>query len=143
MRFTMNGKKTGTLLLTGILTAGILLTGIPIFRPGPAGVQAAGGDGAEGTKSGYGYSQYETETDVPEEGMYEITVEYIQPADNVRDIIIDVEVNGSTPFEEASGITLPRIYKNEGGIRTDANGNEIAPRQVMVLEPVTHTLMST
>lgn len=89
------------------------------------------------------YSQYDMEVETPEEGMYEITLEYVQPKDNVRDLIIDVEVNGNLPFEEARGITLPRIYQNEGDIRTDANGNEIAPRQVMVLDPVCHTLMST
>lgn len=89
------------------------------------------------------YTEYETEVEAPAEGMYEITVEYIQPGDNARDITIQVEVNGSLPFPEAEGITLPRIYKNGGAVRKDANGNEIAPRQVMVLEPVCHTLMNT
>lgn len=131
MRFTMNVRKAITLLTSLILMA-------ELFWPGMTRVRAQSPEGAKQS-----YSQYETEVDAPEEGMYEITVEYVQPKDNVRDIVIDVEVNGRIPFEEASGITLPRIYKNEGGIRTDANGNEIAPRQVMVLEPVSHTLMST
>lgn len=89
------------------------------------------------------YSSYDTEVEVSQDGLHEITVEYIQPEYNTRDLIIDVEINGSLPFPEAEGITLPRIYQNDGGIRSDANGNEIAPRQVMVLEPVTHTLMNT
>ena len=89
------------------------------------------------------YSIYEEQMEIPEEGMYEITIEYIQPEDNTRDLTIDVEVNGRLPFAEAKGITLPRIYRNDGDIRRDANGNEIAPRQVMVLEPVCHTLMNT
>lgn len=89
------------------------------------------------------YTEYETEVEAPEEGLYEITVEYRQPGDNARDISVHVEVNGSLPFPEAEEITLPRIYRNGGDIRTDANGNEIAPRQVMVLEPVYHTLMNT
>ena len=99
---------------------------------------------SEGQKAGgKAYSKYDMEVDAPEEGMYEITLEYIQPEGNTRDLIIDVEVNGSLPFDEARGITLPRSYKNEGESRADANGNEIAPRQIMVLEPVSHTLMST
>ena len=89
------------------------------------------------------YSEYTAEVEAPEEGLYEITVEYVQPEDNVRDITIDVQINGELPFPEAAGITLPRIYKNDGDIRKDANGNEIAPRQIMVLNPVTHTLMNT
>lgn len=89
------------------------------------------------------YSQKEFDVEVPADGLYELTVEYVQPGDNTRDILIDVEVDGSLPFAEAKGITLPRIYENGGEIRTDANGNEIAPRQVMVLVPVSHTLMST
>ncbi len=120
--------------------------------PGAVSVRAdsSGGAEQEGTKipeaaegKGTVYSRYEAEVDAPESGEYEITVEYVQPQGNTRDILIDVEINGSLPFEEAAGISLPRIYKNDGGIRTDANGNEIAPAQVMVLDPVSHTLMNT
>lgn len=89
------------------------------------------------------YSSQEFEVEVSEDGLYELTVEYAQPKDNTRDILIHVKVDGTLPFAEAKSITLPRIYENEGAIRTDANGNEIAPRQVMVLTPVKHTLMST
>lgn len=108
---------------------------------------AAAEDTAETKDTGRGqkkvYSDEVYQVEVPEEGMYELVVEYIQPADNTRDILIDVMVNGSLPFSEAAGITLPRIYKNAGAIREDANGNEIAPQQVMVLEAVTHTLKNT
>lgn len=89
------------------------------------------------------YSRKEFEVEVPADGLYELTVEYAQPGDNTRDILVNVEVDGSLPFAEAKGITLPRIYENGSPIRKDANGNEIAPRQVMVLTPVKHTLMST
>lgn len=88
------------------------------------------------------YSDISYEVTAPEEGDYEITVEYIQPEDNTRDIIITVEVNGMLPFPEAEGITLPRIYRDASAIRMDANGNEIAPQQVMVLDPVFFTLMN-
>ncbi len=99
-------------------------------------------DGVQNGGAGV-YSEYTAEVEAPEEGLYEITVEYVQPEDNVRDITIDVQINGELPFPEAVGITLPRIYKNDGDIRKDANGNEIAPRQIMVLDPVAHTLMNT
>lgn len=96
-----------------------------------------------GTRIIEAYAQKEFDVEVPEDGMYELTVEYAQPGDNTRDILVQVEVDGVLPFAEAKNIPLPRIYENEGGIRKDANGNEIAPRQAMVLSPVTHTLMST
>ena len=89
------------------------------------------------------YEKKGFDIEVLEDGLYELTVEYAQPGDNTRDILINVEVDGSFPFAEAKNIILPRIYENEEPIRTDANGNEIAPRQAMVLTPVKHTLMST
>lgn len=138
-------RKAAALILCLFLTEGAAW-------PGALRVQADNSGAAEQEETnipeaaGSGetvYSRYEAEVDAPDSGEYEITVEYVQPQDNTRDILIDVEINGSLPFEEAAGISLPRIYKNNGGIRTDANGNEIAPAQVMVLEPVSHTLMST
>ena len=138
---------------------GITVIAILVFLSIAAGA-AAGNANAE-TNSGTGqteqtktdiesetriieaYSRQEFEVEVSEDGLYELTVEYAQPGDNTRDILINVEVDGTFPFAEAKNITLPRIYENEGAIRTDANGNEIAPRQVMVLTPVKHTLMST
>ena len=128
------GKKTVALLMA--------LTLIMVWPMGAEVRADTGGGGSPGTAEVI-YSQYDYEVEAPEEGMYEITLEYIQPGYNNRDIIINVEVNGSLPFDEARGITLPRIYKNDGGIRTDANGNEIAPQQVKVLDAVHHTLMNT
>lgn len=103
----------------------------------------AGGKARTGTTIIEAYEKKGFDIEVLEDGLYELTVEYAQPGDNTRDILINVEVDGNLPFAEAKNITLPRIYENEGAIRTDANGNEIAPRQVMVLTPVKHTLMST
>ena len=125
----MKRKRWKTAVLLGVLMliTGTALPGLEVF--------------AQGSKTIY--SSYDTEVEVSQDGLYEITVEYIQPEYNTRDLIIDVEINGSLPFPEAEGITLPRIYQNDGGIRSDANGNEISPRQVMVLETVTPTLMNT
>lgn len=106
-------------------------------------VVSPGGMRTVSAKAETSYSVYKEEVEVLEEGLYEIIVEYVQPEDNVRDLIVDVEINGTLPFEEARGIALPRIYKDDGDIRRDANGNEIAPKQVMVLEPVRHILMNT
>lgn len=108
-----------------------------------AGAFLPWGMGSVQARPGESYTVYEETVEVPKEGMYEITVEYVQPQDNARDLIVDVEVNGEVPFPEAKGIVLPRIYHNEGDIRRDANGNEIAPKQVMVPDPVRHTLMNT
>lgn len=88
------------------------------------------------------YSDTTYEVQVDEAGAYELTVEYKQPVGNTRDIFIKVLVNNELPFKEAEEVSLPRIYEDEGPIRKDVNGNEIAPRQMMVTEAVSHTLMN-
>ena len=80
---------------------------------------------------------------IPSDGLYEITVDYAQTEDAVRDMKIELDVNGELPFREAKEIELPRIYEDASGIRVDANGNEIAPKQKMVLSWQRHTLIST
>lgn len=137
-------RKPAVLLMSLALIAGMLWPGTARASE-PGGLHESQGKSESGTAEAAEtvYATYEMEVEAPQEGEYEITVEYIQPSDNARDILIDVEVNGDLPFPEARGITLPRIYRNDGDIRTDANGNEIAPRQAMVLEPVEHTLMNT
>lgn len=88
-------------------------------------------------------SWIEYSVDVAKEGMYEITLEYAQTDSSTRDIKVNVSVNGVTPFKEAAEIVVPRIYKNETEIRKDANNNEIAPKQVMVLDWQKHILSNT
>jgi len=88
-------------------------------------------------------SWVEYSVDVSEEGLYRITLEYAQTDTTTRDIKVQVSLNGRTPFKEAADIAVPRIYKNETEIRKDANGNEIAPKQVMVFDWQVHTLANT
>ena len=85
----------------------------------------------------------EYSADVVKEGMYQVTLEYAQTDNSTRDISINLMVNGGYPFSEAMEIILPRIYENATAIRKDANGNEIAPKQVMVPDWQEHTLANT
>lgn len=143
-----DGKKSGLwLLLCVCLVIGIIGTAFSgrirtEAEKGDSGGEKAKEPGA-GTLIIEAYGKKEFDVEVSEDGFYELTIEYAQPGDNTRDILINVEVDGNLPFAQAKNIPLPRIYENEGPIRTDANGNEIAPRQAMVLTPVFHTLMST
>lgn len=83
------------------------------------------------------------EVDLETEGLYRIEVEYAQTEYTDRDIEVGILINGSYPFEEAESILLPRVFENEGGIRVDSVGNEVAPQQKPVLEWQKHVLMNT
>ncbi len=128
----MSGGKSGgrITLYIGMLTLGLFLFGTAFLRAGMS------------CRAETVYSDTAWDVKVEEAGEYELTVEYRQPEGNTRDILITVLVNGELPFAEAEEITLPRIYQDEGAIRKDSNGNEIAPKQVMVTEAVRHSLMS-
>lgn len=120
------------------------------FTAGTDEVTLAGDDAAyeEDDSSGYllekGQDAWlEFSVDNIKEGLYQITLEYAQTDSSTRDISVAVSVNGATPFQEASEIKIPRIYENATDIRKDSNDNEIAPKQVMVLEWEKHVLANT
>lgn len=72
---------------------------------------------------------------VEESGVYNIETFYRQTEDFQRDIAISVTIDGKTPFDEASQLTLPRIYKsnykNDGyPFEKNKQGDDIRPDQV-------------
>lgn len=74
-----------------------------------------------------GYTQWDI--DVPEEGFYNIYVEYY-PVDG-RGIAIERElkINGEVPFSGADAISFKRVYGDASEIKKDNQGNEIRPTQ--------------
>ena len=68
--------------------------------------------------------------DVPEEGFYNITMEYIAvPSRNVNMERI-LYINGEVPFTGADTLSFYRLWKDGGPIKYDNRGNAIRPTQV-------------
>lgn len=67
---------------------------------------------------------------VPEEGLYNIYVEYLAPKSRGTAVERSVYINGELPFDDAANITFTRMWKDGGKVRKDNQGNEIRPTQV-------------
>lgn len=70
--------------------------------------------------------------DVPETGLYSIYASYCPLASNTSEISIDLAIDGETPYDTASRLTLNKVYKNKNDITTDENGNQVRPTQIQV-----------
>ncbi len=68
--------------------------------------------------------------DVPEEGFYNISMEYIAiPSRNVN-MERGIYINGELPFNGADTLAFFRLWKDGGPIKFDNRGNSIRPTQV-------------
>lgn len=74
-----------------------------------------------------GYVEYEV--DIPQEGLYQIQLEYYPAEGRAIAIQCSVTIDGETPFYEADSISLDRIWVDSGEITVDGNGNEMRPSQ--------------
>lgn len=67
---------------------------------------------------------------VPENGLYNITVTYQSVSKNGLDFEFSLMIDGKVPFEAAETLLLPQMWKNSGVGKKDSAGNEYAPEQV-------------
>lgn len=68
--------------------------------------------------------------DVPEEGLYNLNIEYIAvPSRNVNMERI-LYINGSMPFSGADTLAFFRLWKDGGPVKFDNRGNSIRPTQI-------------
>ena len=72
--------------------------------------------------------------DVPQEGFYNLYMEYLLPESRGVAAERSVTLNGEIPFEDARSIAFSRIWTDAGEIRTDNQGNQIRARQVEVYD---------
>lgn len=72
----------------------------------------------------------EWEVDVPEEGFYNVLIEYYPVPGRSSQIERELSINGQIPFFDAGHILLSRIWGDEKEITQDNRGNDIRPRQV-------------
>ena len=78
--------------------------------------------------------------DIAEAGYYNLELTYILDTAQSNDLVINVLIDDKTPDEKLNNITLPRYWADFGEKRTDAKGNEIAPKQVSLAKLITARL---
>lgn len=66
---------------------------------------------------------------VPKSGLYNINLNYKISADAAKEAGLSLFVNGVIPFEGAQNMRLFCYWENDGDIRSDSIGNQIAPQQ--------------
>lgn len=74
------------------------------------------------------------EVDVPEDGLYGLSVDFHTLSGNNREFVFDVLVDGQVPFQEAADVVLRKTWQDQtptDGERfaIDRNGNELTPTQ--------------
>ena len=67
---------------------------------------------------------------VPQAGLYNIRLEYLTTKSRGIDIEREIAINGEVPFAGASTLCFSRLWKDEGKVREDNQGNQIRPTQV-------------
>ena len=76
-----------------------------------------------------GSAELTFDVEAEEEGLYllELTYSYYS-YESLYVSTVDVFINGGLPYSEAAGIELPRLWKNDGKIKQDKNGNDVAAK---------------
>ena len=67
---------------------------------------------------------------VPQEGLYQLYIEYMLPESRGVAAERTVNINGELPFEDARNIAFARMWMDGGEVKVDNQGNQIRPRQV-------------
>lgn len=77
-------------------------------------------------------------------GLYCIRVEYIPIIGLGKDMQLSVEINGKSPYDEASRIILEQVWKDDisdnGVFETDSKGNDILPDAIQSDDKVVYYL---
>lgn len=75
-----------------------------------------------------GYVEWDVE--IPEAGLYNISLDYYPIEGRGIDIERILYINGEMPFSGADTLTFTRVWTDGGEIKLDNRGNEIRPSQV-------------
>ncbi|MCQ6559093.1 extracellular solute-binding protein [Paenibacillus mendelii] len=86
----------------------------------------------------------EYEVDVPQSGLYQLRLQYYSIEDSNIPIQIGVAVDGESPYVEAKGIELDRLWKDDQfPPRVDGKDNQIRPGQVAIKDWIDRTLVDS
>lgn len=75
-----------------------------------------------------GFVEYKVQ--IPEDGFYNINIEYYPIKGKGSQILRTLEIDGKIPYEEARELGFSRIWTNESAISQDAAGNDVRPKQI-------------
>ncbi len=90
----------------------------------------AGRERALLVQGGLQYVDYAME--VPEAGLYNLMVEYHPMETDSRRYELGVQINGETPFSQASNLTISNTYEPaEQAVITDSSGDQFAANRVI------------
>ena len=67
---------------------------------------------------------------VSKTGVYNVKISYEIPAGGATGVELNLKIDGKTPYDTASRITLDKRWVNETEIKQDYHGNDIRPGQV-------------
>lgn len=67
---------------------------------------------------------------VGETGIYCVNMSYFPIESNNSAIELSMKIDGDTPYDTASRITLNKVWINETDIYTDSRGNQVRPSQI-------------
>ncbi len=96
-------------------------------------MNAAPLEGVTGTLSFVGEkSRADWQVDIPEEGLYAISLSYLALPGRSRDIEFSLAIDGEQPFAEMGRFTLSRAWQDAGPITQDNRGNDVRPQKVEV-----------
>lgn len=102
--------------------------GAPVRAEGAELLQEAGGRSGAALATG-DTADITLSVSVEKEGLYELSVTYLPQKGNPTDIARRLELDGRSPFREASYLRLPRLYRDAGPIGQDQSGNDVVPAQ--------------
>ncbi|RAP77599.1 ABC transporter substrate-binding protein [Paenibacillus montanisoli] len=84
----------------------------------------------------------ELKVTAPQEGLYQIRIDYYSTSDKIIPVERAIEVNGKYPFFEARRVVLPKLWKDENEkFDRDALGNETPATQKQIKQWQTASLM--
>ncbi len=68
--------------------------------------------------------------DVEETGIYCLGISYFPMESNSTQIELSLQIDGRSPYDTATRLTLNRAWVNEEDIHTDSRGNQVRPPQI-------------
>lgn len=72
------------------------------------------------------------DVDIPETGIYCVNMTYFPMSMSNTSIELSMKIDGETPYDTASRITLSKVWVNETDIYTDSRGNQVRPPQIQM-----------
>lgn len=74
----------------------------------------------------------EWQVEVPQDALYNIEVDYYAYNDKSTDIQRELNIDGELLCMEWSNIRFTRLFRDDGGVRVDVNGDESAPNMTQI-----------